>query len=307
MKGLTEKQFRAISFSILVFAALAAAPPADATSVAKLSPVVSTEWLAQNLSSPGMIILDIRKASDYEDGHIPGAVNLPFESLFVKKGELLDELPDEPVLVKLLGDTGISTGSAVVIIGKADNIAPEIGRSTRTAWTLTYAGVENVALLDGAFNKWVDEKRPVSTSPTKPTPIEFSPAWRKNILVNRDTVADSKDKASLVDVRPQGFYSGDKKHSSVERPGHITGAVCILSDGIFAPDKTFKPTEDLQSLAEKAVGSDKNKEIVTYCNTGIMSSLGWFVLEKLAGYSNVKMYDGSLQEWSKDPTAPMEE
>lgn len=271
-----------------------------------LSPVISTDWLEKNLKIPGLVILDTRKPGDYEDGHIPSAVNIPFDSLAVKKNDLNDELPDDALLVSLLSEAGINAESKVVIVGKADNIAPELGRNTRIAWTLTYAGMKEVAVLDGAYNKWRDENRPVSTATVKPEKTEFKPAWNRDMMVNKNDVMARKNSVTLVDVRPEGFFTGDKKIPLVERFGHIPGAQCILSEHIFMPDKTFKSSEALKELAEKAVGKDKDIEIISYCNTGIMSSVGWFVLNRIAGYTHVRMYDAGLQEWGRDAAAPME-
>ena len=132
---------------------------ATATSwAANPAPIVTSDWLEKNLSE--VKIIDIRKADEYREGHLPGAVNIMYGALAIKKNNLDNEMPPADDLADILNAAGITAKSKVVIYNKVDNIM-ERANMTRIALTLVYAGIENVALLDGGWNKWVADKKPV--------------------------------------------------------------------------------------------------------------------------------------------------
>ena len=268
--------------------------------------VVSTEWLEKNLADPKLVVIDIRKVEEFKKEHIPGARNAFFNSWVAKKGDLTNQLPEKDDLADLIAGLGIDAGSRVVVVGEADNTT-EQSSNTRVAWTLKVAGVENVALLDGAWDKWAKEKRPASAEATPVKGVEFKPKWRDRILVDKGyvTAVVEKKNRSLADIRPPEMFFGVAKAPVVERAGHVPGAVNLPPDWVFTKEGTFKEKAEIEKIAAGVVGADRAKAITTYCNTGIYASLGWFVLSEMLGYSDVNLYDGSMQEWTKDPKAPL--
>jgi thiosulfate/3-mercaptopyruvate sulfurtransferase len=268
-----------------------------------IEPVVSTDWLEQNLSK--VIVVDVRKVEEYKAGHIPGAVNVFYGTWAIKRGDLLNELPADDDLKDVLSSAGIEPGSLIVVVGKVDAPTDRVD-SSRVAWTLRYAGVENVSLLSGGYNKWVNDKKPVSTDAVKPRSKPYKGKFNKEYLIKKNEVMSRLGKAMFVDVRESDFYNGKKKLDFVVKLGHIKGAVNLPTSMMYEKDATYKSKEELAAIATPVVGSDLSKEIILYCDTGKFCTAWWFMLYELLGYKDVKVYDGSMMEWVKDPAAPVE-
>ncbi len=265
--------------------------------------VVSTDWLQTSLSK--VTIVDIRKVEDYNAGHVPGAINVFYGVWAIQKAGLLNELPADDDLRDILSAAAIEPATNVVIVGSTANLG-ERANITRVAWTLKYAGVGNVAILDGGFEKWVADKKPASTEAVKPKAKPYRGTFNKAILINKAYVLANIGKALIVDTREPDFYSGAKKLDFVARPGHVKGAVNLPTVAAFNADGTYKPMAELEAMAKKVVGEDKNKEILVYCDSGRVASVWWYLLTQSMGYANVKLYDGSAQDFAKDTSAPLE-
>ena len=268
-------------------------------------PVVSTDWLAQNLKAPNQVIIDIRKVDEYKAGHVPGAVSSTYNTWAVKKGDLLNELPSEDDLFDALGAAGITPDTTVVVIGKFDT-PPERTDASRVGWTLKYAGVKNVSLLSGGMGKWAAEKKPVTTEPAKAKAVAYSGKLNKEVFATKDYVMGRLGKALIVDVREPDFFNGKKKLEFVPKTGRIKGAVNLPNSSLFSQDWTYKDKAGLEKAAVPVVGTDLSREIIVYCDTGKVCTGWWFMLTQVLGYKNVKSYDGSFMEWARDPNAPME-
>jgi thiosulfate/3-mercaptopyruvate sulfurtransferase len=269
-----------------------------------ISPIVSTDWLEQNLSNPKLKIVDIRKLEEYKDGHIPGAVSAFYGIWAVKKNDLLNELPLNDELADLVSSLGINNDSLVVVAGKADNTG-ELVNITRVAWTLKYEGIENVAILDGAYNKWLNDKKAMSKDVVRPAASNYKAKWNNKILTTRDYLMKiPKQSVIIIDVRMPEFFFGVAKLDFVKKVGHIKGAKNLPAAWIYTKDGTFKNKEDLGEMASGVVGKNMSKEVIVYCDTGKFSTAWWYILSEVLGYKNVKSYDGSTEEWTRDPKAP---
>jgi len=145
-----------------------------------ISPVVSTEWLEKNLNQPKLVMVDIRKVEEYKEGHVPNSINIFYGVWAIKKKGLDNELPEDDDLFDAIGSAGIKSDTPVVIIGKTDT-TPDLVNAPRVAWTLMYAGVPNVAVLDGGYNKWLRDKKPVSTEVAKPKAAEYKATVNKQL------------------------------------------------------------------------------------------------------------------------------
>jgi thiosulfate/3-mercaptopyruvate sulfurtransferase len=288
----------------LIFVLVVLAAPF--TSAARdVDPIVSTDWLEKNMNNPKLITVDIRKVEDYRAGHIPNAINVIYGAWAVMKGGIRNELPPADDLFDVIGAAGISADSIVVVVGKTDSI-PDRTDITRVAWTLKYAGIQNAAILDGGYSKWVADKKPVSIDAVKPKPKTYQGKVDEGLFVKKDYVIKNTGKAVLVDVREPDFFHGRKKLDFVPKMGRIKGAVNLPTSLAYKKDGTFKSKDELAELAAGAVGKDASKEIIVYCDTGKVSTAWGFILTELLGYKNVKDYDGSTEEWMKDPDAPVE-
>ncbi|HOI74844.1 MAG TPA: rhodanese-like domain-containing protein [Syntrophales bacterium] len=286
----------------LVFLLLAFTAPAEARDI---PPIVSTEWLQANLDNPRLIILDVRKVEDYKAGHIPKAVSSFFRAWAYKKGELYSEVPELDDLQEMISEVGIGTDSLVVVTGSVASPV-ESYQSARVACTLQYAGISNVALLNGGIDAWIREKRKLTTVPGKPVPKPFTAKLRHDFIADKEYVKTHMGQVLLLDVREPEIFSGRKKLDCIPRAGHIPGAINMPTSCAFNADGTFKTREELAAIAEAAIGKDLSRKVVTYCDVGQCCPTWAFLLRELLGYRNIRLYDGSTQEWMADPAAPVE-
>jgi thiosulfate/3-mercaptopyruvate sulfurtransferase len=270
-----------------------------------IEPIVSTDWLEKNLNNPKLIIVDVRKVEDYKTGHIPNAINVVYGSWVVMKDGLRNEMPPTDDLSDVISAAGINPDSLVVVVGKTDSI-PNRTDISRVAWTLKFAGIGNVALLDGGFDKWTTDKKALSTDMVKAKSSSYQAKINAGLFADKAYVMNAVGKALIVDVREPEFYQGTKKMDFVAKPGRIKGAVNLPTSQAFTPAGTFKSKADLSALATAATGADPSKEVIVYCDTGKVCTTWAFIMTDWLGYKNVKIYDGSTEEWMKDPQAPIE-
>jgi thiosulfate/3-mercaptopyruvate sulfurtransferase len=260
--------------------------------------IVSTDWLSQNMGNPKLIILDIRTATLYRKGHIPGASSSPFSLWAMSKDGLMLELPSDLELQTLLQKFGMDDTSMVVVVNKNDTDFTRAD-ATRVAWTCMVASIKNVAILDGGYNKWVKENKPVSTEDAVLHSTQKTTAINRSLVASKNYVLSKIGKSILLDARTVEDYFG-----ITSKPGHIQSAISLPITWAF-DEGIYKKAEELQSMAAGVVGSDKSKEVIVYCGVGGFASTWWFVLTQMLGYQNVKLYDGSMEEWIKDPKAPV--
>mgnify|MGYP000557140187 CR=1 FL=1 len=280
-----------------------------------MDPLVTTDWLAINLIDPNLVVLDIRGADEYAKGHIPGAVNIPFEvpvsAWIVSRDGLLLELPPAEQFFQTLGKAGITKDSKVVIVGRTtDPMALyAMANANRVAMTLYWAGVEDIAILDGGFDRWKWEGKAVSTEPATPKAVKFEGKVRSDFLVTKDYVKEKVGKSIIIDARDADVYFGVKTEPWSPRPGHIPTAKSLPTPWYWNVQKNYgmyRSKEELKEMVESLIGApDPKKEIIVYCGVGGYASTAWYVISLILGYPNVKVYDGSAQEWTMDPNTPL--
>jgi thiosulfate/3-mercaptopyruvate sulfurtransferase len=261
--------------------------------------IVSTDWLSQNIGNSKIIILDIRTAALYGKGHIPGAISTPFSLWAISKDGLSLELPSDAELRDLIQKSGIDDTSVVIIVNKNDT---DFNRAdaTRVAWTCRIASIQNVAVLDGGYNKWVKDQNKISIEGVVAKSAMKAATIDRSSIASKKYVLSKIGTAVLLDARTVEDYFG-----ITSKPGHIKGAVSLPLRWVFSDEGTYKKAEELQSMAAGVVGADKSKEVIVYCGVGGFASTWWFALTQMLGYRNVKLYDGSMEEWLKDPKAPV--
>jgi thiosulfate/3-mercaptopyruvate sulfurtransferase len=270
--------------------------------------LVTTGWLAEHLGDDKVVVAEVDENTDlYEDGHIPGAVKLHW------KDDLQDaverDLVDQAQFEQLMGSRGIGNDTTVVLYGDKNNWF-----AAYAYWYLKIYGHQDVRLLDGGRQKWIDEGRELTTDAPSVTATSYSASPRdESIRVFRDTVLAglNADSIELVDVRSPQEYTGELmappgyEQEGASRTGHIPGAQSIPWAQAVRDDGTFKGVDELRQLyGGKGVTADK--EVRAYCRIGERSAHTWFVLRELLGYENVKNYDGSWTEWGNLVDVPIE-
>jgi thiosulfate/3-mercaptopyruvate sulfurtransferase len=273
-----------------------------------IEPLIPVPWLKSHLGDKNLVVLDIRSANDgqtandFSKGHIPGAIHSDFDTAGWRttRDELPLMLPTVPQLEVLIGDLGIDENSDVVVV-PAGTDATDFGSAARVYWTLKVSGIKYVSILDGGFAAWrAAQNNTVAIGVTQPSPVIFSATIDKKSLAELGEVEmiERMGGATLVDARPASFFSGREKVPVVKAYGHITGALNLDSATFYdATTNRLKPKVDLAKIAL----SLPEGPIVTYCNSGHWSSTDWFVLSELLDRSDVKLYYGSMIEWTADP------
>lgn len=269
-----------------------------------IAPIVSTDWLSANLKNPKLVILDIRRVEDYRQGHIPGAVSAFYNAWAYMKDGLYSSLPEKDDIDDTIGYFGIDYDNWIVVVGCMDT--PRLSyQSARVACTLQYAGIKNVALLDGGINKWVKEKKPLSVKIESRKAKNFKGKYSGDKFATKDYIKENLGKLILLDTREREFFSGEKKMDCVPKSGHIPGAFNMPTSCAFNDDKTFKTKEQLTEIVEAAAGKDRNAAIVTYCDIGQCCPTWAYLMTQVLGYTRVRLYENAMQGWAEDADAPV--
>ncbi len=295
--------------TLIALFAFAQALPARAEGVA---PLVSSAWLKQHLQDPDVLVLDVRSAIDgggaeaYQKGHIPGAIHSDYDKAGwrVTRGGVPFMLPTLPELEKLIGELGIDEDTHVVVV-PAGVHHTDFGAAARTYWTLKVTGVSKVSILDGGTAAWQAEGNTTESGPSKPSPKIFSATLNKSLFVDaREVEAIEKGGgATLVDARPATFFAGKEKAPAAQAYGHIPGAVNVDSATFYdVKSNRLKPKAELAALASSAVPVGPT---IAYCNTGHWAATDWFVLSEVLGRPDVKLYYGSMVDWTSDASRPL--
>lgn len=271
-----------------------------------IPPLVSTEWLNENLHDPSLVVIDIRSPSEYEAGHIFRSINIPFAPVSkwsVIRNDLLLELPNAEDLFKTIGDAGIDENSKVVIVGKTDNTFA-LADAARVAFTLIYAGVKNVAILNGGINKWIQEKREITREIIETRAKKYVGKIQSHMVVSKEYVLSRIGRAIIIDARDPDVYFVVNIEPFAPVRGHIPTAKNLPAPWIWEKDGTYRSEDELRSIVSNIIPSTKS-EVIIYCGVGGYATAWWYVLHEILGYENVKVYDGSWQEWIKDPNNPV--
>lgn len=303
-----EGQVPFVLVALILSASLLMAGFADAKkalpSARGIEPIISVKWLEENTNRVNLVILDIRSAEEYKAGHIAKAVHVPFlvpaSEWIVVRDNLILELPEDGALFNTIGSAGIKGDSLVVVVtttAKPPEPPFPLANATRVADTLLYAGVKNVAILDGGYPKWVAEGKPVSKEVPSASKVAYQGKTNRAMFVSMEYVKKQIGKAVIVDARDANVYFGAAVESFAEKAGHIPKAKSLPTPWMWRPDGAYQDTKMLGAMASGVVGKDKGKEIIVYCGVGGYASSWWFVLTQVLGYQNVKIYDGSAQEW----------
>lgn len=290
---------------------------------ARAAALVDVDWVKANIGKPNVVFLDVRgklggaSKADYLRGHIPGAVYTDYlkDGWRVKdKNGTVGMLPPVDKMEKLVGGLGIGNDDHVVIVPVGAK-ALDMGTATRVYWTLKVLGHDDVSILNGgmtAYTKDVDPKtkQPVNAlekGAVKPTAKTFKASLRQDMLVTKEDVKNATASGGvLVDNRPNNQYLGINKHGKAARYGTIPTAKNMPENWMTQNGGgTFRDKATLEKLYALAEVPTSGKQI-TFCNTGHWASLGWFAGHEIMGNKDVKMYDGSMVEWSGDKDLPME-
>jgi thiosulfate/3-mercaptopyruvate sulfurtransferase len=287
-------------------------------------PLVTPQWLSEHRDQVN--VLDVREdlesfttAPSFETdaktgkkslseagGHIPGALLLDYSKARVDRvingNTVKGMLPDRAHFEALMREAGVKSGRPTVIAVVGET-AEDLDTAARIYWSLHYFGDDSLAILDGGIAGWLDAGLPFSVS----APTHGGGDWHAREL-HTEVLADSDDVAKaaaehvqLIDARPLPYYLGlAVKKPTVTQAGHIAGAVDFPTDlraQKNGSSQRFLTLNEYRAVF-KQMGIQAQAPTITYCNTGHMASGAWFVMSELLGNKRVKLYDGSMHQWT---------
>jgi thiosulfate/3-mercaptopyruvate sulfurtransferase len=272
--------------------------------------VVTTDWLQDHLRDPGLRVVDIRgyvttrpvgpgveeatyrgARDEYLAGHIPGAVYADWTQ------DIVDL--DDPVPAQIAPPERFAEAMAVRGIGDETHVVAvdHMGGqfATRLWWALTYYGHERVSVLDGGWNRWVEEGRDVETGPVEVRRAEFPARPRPDLRATAEEVVARLGAPDLqvIDARDASQYTGARRRGL--RGGHIPGAVHVPRELFFAECGGFLSEDHVRRIVDER-GVRTDRPVIAYCNGGVAATVVLFNLARL-GFTNLTNYDGSWNEW----------
>lgn len=301
---------RVASLAALFAATIAGTTSAQNTKPTRSDLLVTSDWLATQLKNPKLVLFHVGEKPEYDAGHIPGARFLELQDVSMPMTRDTSVLALEMLagdqLRERLEKLGISDDSRVVIYYGNDWVSP----STRSLLTLQYAGLgANASILDGGMPEWKKGNRPLTTEvPAAPKAGKITPRPTQPLIVDAAFVKSHirTPGYTIVDARNTVFYDGPIQDPGGTNaaghprekivPSHVPGAVNIVFESVFDDTNHLLPDARLREMFTQA-GVKPNDTIVAYCHVGQQATAFLFAAEAL-GY-NVKLYDGSFQDWKK--------
>lgn len=239
----------------------------------------------------------------FEQAHIPGAGFLDLQGAFSDRTTALHfMMPAASQLEAAFARHGIGTGTRVVLYSIGTMMW-----ATRFWWMLRSLGFDNVAVLNGGFDKWQAEGRSVESGAAKGYPPgQFKAEPHPGFFFGKEDVlaALGKPDTVLVNALSPEAHAG-LAPSAYGRSGRIPGSVNVYG-AILTDEKTgvFRDWAEAEQIFA-AQGISPEKQVIAYCGGGISATLDLFALYQL-GYPRLGLYDGSMGEWAKDVGLPIE-
>jgi thiosulfate/3-mercaptopyruvate sulfurtransferase len=305
-----SKQTNTILLSILIAFISACSSPNHIKTKKSIEPLVSAQWLKENLDDSDIVLLDTtvivemdekggfsqkNGIQQYKDGHIPNAVFADLLGDLSAQGDIDFIMPTPEQFKLAMEKLGVGDDSRVVLYS-ADNPV----WAARLWWMLRWIGFDNVAILDGGLKAWKADGNVLSTVIPTYSKKSLTLDLRPELIADRNEVfaGIENNKVDLFDAMPGPHYLG--LFSLYSRPGHILSAVNMPTTELLDQSGLYKPLDELDML----IDGKKNNRSISYCGGGVAASAVAFNLFRL-GYTDVAVYMGSLNEWAADPKNPM--
>lgn len=285
------------------------------------APVISTDWLNDHLGDPSLRIYDVSLYVEYlgdtgsfggyrlnaetpqkewEESHIPGSAFIDINSdLFHKNHEIAFMMPEPNDFAAAVAEHGVADGTGVILFSKGTMMW-----ATRIWYMLRSIGFDNVAILDGGWEKWEREGKPTTNEATNYPKGQLTINWRPEMWVDKSKMLDVIENGgpTMVNALPPEVYNGELNRYG--RPGHIPGSYSIPCETLLDPETgEFLKADQLRSLFEQS-GALKADKVIAYCGGGVSATMDCLAMS-ICGQNNVAVYDGSMNEWVLDDNLPL--
>lgn len=274
--------------------------------------LVETDWLAERLSAPDVIILDgsmhlptsgRNAKAEYDSAHIPGAMFFDIDAISDKSNPLPHTLPSSVQFASQMKKMGIGDGSRIVVYDSEG-----LYSAARVWWMFRAMGHDDVAVLNGGLKKWRAENRPLEDlPPPMRSERHFTPRVRTDLVRDWSDVKAMIGNATtqIVDARAAQRFAGSVPEPRAGlRAGHIPSSKNVPFQGLLNADGTLKPVAELRSIF-KAAGVDEARPVIASCGSGVTAGVVAFALAQL-GHPDTSVYDGSWTEWGAREDLPIE-
>jgi thiosulfate/3-mercaptopyruvate sulfurtransferase len=269
--------------------------------------LVSTQWLADHLGELGLTIVDSSwhmpasgrsGRQEYLQAHIPGARFLDIDEISDRSNPAPHMLPSAEDFASAMEKIGVSSDDRIVVYDNSP-----IRTAARGWFMFRHFGVREVAILDGGFQKWTSEGRPVESGEPAPREARFNAAERDDVIAKQQILGGID--LPILDARGPARFEGTEADP---RPGvaagHIPGARNLPFSAFYKEDGTFRSPEEIRKIFEDR-GADFAQPFVASCGSGVTASSILFTAH-LLGNDESSLYDGSWSEWGADPATPKE-
>lgn len=273
--------------------------------------LVTPSWLAERLRDPNVVVLDatlppvgvtppVDTRARYLERHIPGAVFFDIEELSDQATALPHMLPSEEEFARGMGELGVSGSAAIVVYEQSG-----VFSAPRAWWMLRVFGAQDVRLLDGGLQAWMQAGLPTESGPVVRPRTTFQARLDGGAVADFSEIQQAiQTKAKILDARPAGRFAGTTPEPRPGiSPGHMPGATSLPFTELLEGGR-IKPVEALREIFA-AKGVDLNRPVTTTCGSGVTAAVLALGLE-IAGAGQVRLYDGSWAEYAQKPKAVIE-
>ena len=271
--------------------------------------LVSTDWLERHLGEADVAVVDASAFlptdgrdpnGEFLDAHIPGARFLDINVVADRTNPAPHMLPSATEFGRAMTELGVGSGDRIIVYDNSP-----LRTAARGWFMFRHFGAEQVAILDGGFQKWQDEGRPIERGEARPRNAKFEARETSGEVVTKEQILEGTG-LPILDARGKARFEGTEADP---RPnvgvGHIPGARNLPFAALYREDGTLKPEEELRTAFEQ-LGIDPLEPFIASCGSGVTANSLIFAASRLGG-RQAKLYDGSWSEWGADPSTPKEQ